>query len=654
MELLYTWINYSDRGVIKQQGINFSPEFEFVFEKINDKWVLYEDNNWKKKISIFKNNTIENVSVIVGKNGSGKTNLLDYLSGLNCSIPARGAFDERYAKLIERDLRDSLCVIIIRDRDIVTIYHDFADGIVNNTNYYVEDMSDNEKYGEYVRKQIGFLDIFKIYITNSSFGMSEKTGISSHGKLNEISLTPAGISTIASAFYRKILNLDQVMYRPTINREWRVIVRDWRRGTAYFQQICDIVYFNKLHAEEKMKTYMGKIATRISITCALASNILIDKFPQFEDDNPQIEEEQKELYKYYMSMKKFITEIDLDVNIIIRNLVINLLLELCMEKNVLFPQNVKKVEGALEWVMSESVSCSNFDYYCIAVDEIKKMQEIVEIGEEYQNVVPEDDLAYNRSIIFDYERKQDSYIKFIKFITSCFEKQKSMVLRYLVMEPLGMSSGERALLNFFSWLNLLPQYHNIDPSIPKELRNTILLLIDEVDLYLHPEWQKSFIAVVIDEIEKQFSGYKVQLIFATHSPLCLSDIPKENIVYLDKKEGKTFVDKREHHDQTFGKDLYSLLNNAFFLENATMGDYAKKYVDSIISEILEPNRDYKKLTSKKYFEVYEQIQYIGNDVLRKKLTDMLNRCIDENEHRRQILLRHREQLDKELAELENR
>ena len=51
--------------------------------------------------------------------------------------------------------------------------------------------------------------------------------------------------------------------------------------------------------------------------------------------------------------------------------------------------------------------------------------------------------------------------------------------------------------------------------------NNYLLLIDEIDLYLHPEWQQEFISVLLNELEKQFPDKKIQLVFSTHSPLLL-------------------------------------------------------------------------------------------------------------------------------------
>lgn len=88
-----------------------------------------------------------------------------------------------------------------------------------------------------------------------------------------------------------------------------------------------------------------------------------------------------------------------------------------------------------------------------------------------------------------------------------------------------MSSGERAFQNIFTWLNLIPLFSKIYKNFNVSLRGTVLLLIDELDLYLHPDWQTIFMKKLLEEIRSQFSKYKVQIVFATHSPLCISDIP---------------------------------------------------------------------------------------------------------------------------------
>lgn len=137
------------------------------------------------------------------------------------------------------------------------------------------------------------------------------------------------------------------------------------------------------------------------------------------------------------------------------------------------------------------------------------------------------------------------YNDFIAFIQRLYNKPHSFLLRYLRFTTVGMSSGERAFQNFFSWLNLINEFKRIVSNRTFELPHNLLLLIDEVDLYMHPEWQQKFIKNLIEEINEQFQGHSVQIVLATHSPLCLSDIPRENCIYLNRVNGQCAVVPRK-------------------------------------------------------------------------------------------------------------
>ncbi len=68
------------------------------------------------------------------------------------------------------------------------------------------------------------------------------------------------------------------------------------------------------------------------------------------------------------------------------------------------------------------------------------------------------------------------------------------------------------------------------PSVEKPLEQPAIVLVDEIDLHLHPEWQRKIIA----HLTKYFP--KTQFIVTAHSPLIVQSAERVNVVLL-KKEG---------------------------------------------------------------------------------------------------------------------
>lgn len=82
----------------------------------------------------------------------------------------------------------------------------------------------------------------------------------------------------------------------------------------------------------------------------------------------------------------------------------------------------------------------------------------------------------------------------------------------------------------------------------KSLENKGVVLIDELDLHLHPSWQKK---IVVD-LKKIFP--KIQFIAATHSPLILSTLTNEDkIIALES-------DKLEYVEKLYGRDANDILS----------------------------------------------------------------------------------------------
>ena len=128
MELLFLWIYNDKNGVFNKQGINFSPEYCFTVNDKEETIELSEDSQWKKRESIFKNETIENVSAIVGKNGSGKSTLINYIYSLNNQTGFwAGGENERYREIYQR-------IVVFKHNETVLIFHNLKKSFVNKTN----------------------------------------------------------------------------------------------------------------------------------------------------------------------------------------------------------------------------------------------------------------------------------------------------------------------------------------------------------------------------------------------------------------------------------------------------------------------------------------------------------------------------------------
>ena len=113
-----------------------------------------------------------------------------------------------------------------------------------------------------------------------------------------------------------------------------------------------------------------------------------------------------------------------------------------------------------------------------------------------------------------------------------------------------LSSGEKTLLALVA--DLARRLAIANPHRDQSLTGYGIVLIDEIDLHLHPRWQRH----VIPRLRKIFPN--CQLIVTTHSPLVLSQVKPENVVILENFQ----VVKNTPH--TFGRDnnsiLYELMN----------------------------------------------------------------------------------------------
>lgn len=133
---------------------------------------------------------------------------------------------------------------------------------------------------------------------------------------------------------------------------------------------------------------------------------------------------------------------------------------------------------------------------------------------------------------------------------------------------------------------------------------------------MHPKWQRILINRLVNDIgEVLGKNNKIQIIFTTHSPIILSDIPKANILFLRNEQGKCIVENNEEHKQTFGNNVHTLFLDSFFLNaEGTIGEYAEKKINDAIQMLRKG-----KISETSAIEIKNVIECVGDPLINKKL-----------------------------------
>lgn len=178
----------------------------------------------------------------------------------------------------------------------------------------------------------------------------------------------------------------------------------------------------------------------------------------------------------------------------------------------------------------------------------------------------------------------------------------------------SFSSGEKQKLFFQS--AVIYHLRNLN-SIGEEPIHypAVNLVFEEIELYFHPEWQRTLIYDLMQSIRNANIPeiYYINMIFVTHSPYILSDIPKSNVLFL--KEGMPVYEMQEN---TFGANINSLLKNGFFLPSLPMGEFAYRKINTIFEKLHSGQFNPQDL-----HQIYAQIMTIGEPAIRAQLMSLL-------------------------------
>lgn len=256
----------------------------------------------------------------------------------------------------------------------------------------------------------------------------------------------------------------------------------------------------------------------------------------------------------------------------------------------------------------------------------EKNEKIKELLEKYQNFhIPRDETDANKDETNANKNETDADLLF-----------KSV--EYIRIEEEGLSDGERIKLQYFSTL-----YGVLNGEFKD--REYITLLFDEVETYLHPEWSRKFLYELIEELEK-YEDKKFKLIFATHSPFLIADVLAKDCIYLNKDEEGKIQAEIKKDVKTFGANIIDLFKNTMFLES-TFGKFATEKIKGVVDKIEK---------AEKYSDIKHEVDFIIGEIGEKLISNKLKSMIkskfenkDEEYYRKKI-----EEYQAKLDELEKK
>ena len=191
--------------------------------------------------------------------------------------------------------------------------------------------------------------------------------------------------------------------------------------------------------------------------------------------------------------------------------------------------------------------------------------------------------------------------------------------------PSSISSGEMTFLSMFG--RLYNQFSRFDLGPGPQSGNTeALVFFDEAETTLHPSFQRKLVYNAIWFFETFFPRAKVHLVFASHSPILLSDIPKCNCEFLVRENDvgtERSKSDLERLRNTFGANIFDLYRLSFFMEDGTVGRFASAKIDPVLAKLKKAipriqhrhDSENKRLTKNDFKEINEIKTLIGDCVL---------------------------------------
>ena len=257
----------------------------------------------------------------------------------------------------------------------------------------------------------------------------------------------------------------------------------------------------------------------------------------------------KQIIEYASSLQKGIKEGD--KNIILPMVAYYGTGRLWMQKR---DRNIKEIKGNFSRLKGY-IDC--LDSASNEKQMLKWFEKMTYIELQEEKIIPELDVV-KKALSKSY-KMLDENLKEVKvdFKVKSGELEISLKKNDNTVENLPMrvlSDGTKSILSMIA--DIAYRMAILNPQLLDNILKETpgIILIDEIDMHLHPNWQTKIISILY----KIFP--KIQFIFTTHSPNVLSNVSNKNVLILDNYEIYPL------ENMTYGRDVESILREVMKTE----------------------------------------------------------------------------------------